>query len=188
LLAAYKKEECENDPGWCFTAAVGKSLPKTFFAYGKTTSESARKAAKTKGFAKDSANVVLPTISTELKDYVPNVESGTQTRLGSRSTFNLRHRFEAIHYQRGVQSITGSDQDSDAIKQSNKRGYTDGVNTAKIFASYGPGMSRLGFTGQYILDAIAVAGPSLIMEGTEDGYRSGFMKGLEDGESQAGAS
>lgn len=32
---AYNKEDCVHDPGWCFKAAVGNSLPNTFFSYGQ---------------------------------------------------------------------------------------------------------------------------------------------------------
>ena len=35
LDIAYNKEQCSEDPGWCFKAAVGNSLPSTFFSYGK---------------------------------------------------------------------------------------------------------------------------------------------------------
>ncbi|EIN07450.1 glycoside hydrolase, partial [Punctularia strigosozonata HHB-11173 SS5] len=31
---SYMKEDCENDKGWCFRAAVGDDLPATFFSYG----------------------------------------------------------------------------------------------------------------------------------------------------------
>ncbi|KAH8833859.1 glycoside hydrolase [Flagelloscypha sp. PMI_526] len=30
---SYTKEDCEHDPGWCFKAAVGRSLPSSFFVY-----------------------------------------------------------------------------------------------------------------------------------------------------------
>lgn len=33
FLVAYKKENCENDPDWCFIAAVGKRLSSTFFSF-----------------------------------------------------------------------------------------------------------------------------------------------------------
>ena len=71
------------------------------------------------------------------------------------------------------------------MSSSPPRGYADSVNTAKVLASYGPRMSRLGFTGQYTLDAIAVAGPLLIVGRN---YHSGFIQVLEGGESEAGAS
>jgi len=31
--SGYKKENCEHDPSWCFSNAVGKTLPHTFFSY-----------------------------------------------------------------------------------------------------------------------------------------------------------
>jgi len=33
FFPAYKKEQCKNDPDWCFIAAVGRRLPSTFFSY-----------------------------------------------------------------------------------------------------------------------------------------------------------
>ncbi|KAJ7740724.1 glycoside hydrolase superfamily [Mycena maculata] len=33
IFWAYKTEDCGNDPDWCFTVAVGHTLPPTFFRY-----------------------------------------------------------------------------------------------------------------------------------------------------------
>ena len=70
--------------------------------------------------------------------------------------------------------------DSSLGDKSWAKGYQDGFLTAKIFAAYG--LSKLGFTGQYILDSITTLGPSVIAPGTEQEYESGFMEGLSDGE------
>jgi len=35
LILAYKKESCDDDPGWCFKKAVGTSLPSTFKSKSK---------------------------------------------------------------------------------------------------------------------------------------------------------
>ena len=54
------------------------------------------------------------------------------------------------------------DQDASTIAAQEKsivRGYSDGYITAKIFAAYG--LSKLGFTGQYIADSIAALGPKI---------------------------
>ena len=56
------------------------------------------------------------------------------------------------------------------------KGYTDGFTTAKVFASHN--MSKLGFTGQYMMDnMITKAG-----QGTEKDYEDAFMQGLIAGE------
>ncbi|KAF9566286.1 glycoside hydrolase [Agrocybe pediades] len=180
---AYKKEDCEADAGWCFTASVGKSLPKTFFSYGKPTT-----AEEASTLAEDARNLLIP-ISADVIDLVQKL---TGSLLRRRSAFygtsfyglfraGAHHRFEAIH-QRTDDSSSGSTSrpDPDAMKNSTARGYTDGFTTAKIFASCNS--SRLGFTGQFVADAIKVAGPLLIAEGTEKGYSAGFLRGLKHGE------
>ncbi|KAF8212362.1 glycoside hydrolase superfamily [Mycena galopus ATCC 62051] len=40
----YKTEDCDTDPGWCFTAAVGRCLPSNFSAY-KSSGNSPRSMA-----------------------------------------------------------------------------------------------------------------------------------------------
>jgi hypothetical protein len=59
------------------------------------------------------------------------------------------------------------------------KGYTDGFTTAKVFASHN--MSKLGFTGQYMMDMITTtkAGQS---QGAEKDYKDAFMQGLIAGE------
>ena len=57
------------------------------------------------------------------------------------------------------------------------KGYIDGFATAKVFASHS--MSRLGFTGQYMMDEITKAELS---PGTEKDYKDAFMQGLIAGE------
>lgn len=56
------------------------------------------------------------------------------------------------------------------------KGYTDGFTTAKVFASQN--MSKLGFTGQYMMDMVkAGQAPE-----TEKDYKDEFMRGLISGE------
>lgn len=61
------------------------------------------------------------------------------------------------------------------------KGYSDGFQTARIFATYNT--SKLGFTAQYISDSIWTLGPTVVAPGTEEVYRHWFMSGLQDGES-----
>ena len=65
-------------------------------------------------------------------------------------------------------------------QRATSKGYSDGFFTAKIFAQYG--MSKLGFTGQYIDDSMAKLGPDVIKTEYIGTYRDWFMKGLQDGE------
>ena len=64
------------------------------------------------------------------------------------------------------------------------RGYSDGFLTAKIFAQYG--MSRLGFTGQYIQDSLAQLNDSVVAPGREGEYSASFVNGLRDAEAAIG--
>jgi hypothetical protein len=61
------------------------------------------------------------------------------------------------------------------------KGYSDGWRAAKTFAAFG--QSRLGFTGQFMADALSAMG-SQIVRGDEGHYKTWFMKGLADGELQ----
>ena len=60
------------------------------------------------------------------------------------------------------------------------KGYSDGFLTAKIFALYG--MSKLGFTGQYIKDSLKLLGNKVIVPEQKHYYVQSFMEGLRDGE------
>jgi glucan 1,3-beta-glucosidase len=73
-----------------------------------------------------------------------------------------------------------------AEQSSSLRGYTDGFLTAKIFSLYS--LSKLGFVGQYVADSLAKLGPDAIASGTAGSYKSGFLKGLADGEVVVSAS
>ena len=65
-------------------------------------------------------------------------------------------------------------------QRATSKGYSDGFYTAKIFAQYG--MSKLGFTGQYISDGLAKLGPEVVKAEYAGTYQDWFMKGLQDGE------
>lgn len=63
------------------------------------------------------------------------------------------------------------------------RGYQDGFTSAKIFAQYG--MSRVGFTGQYIADSLTrLVKSQVIQDNQRNAYKTWFLKGLSDGEAQ----
>ena len=146
FFAAYKKENCENDPDWCFIAAVGKKrLPPAFFSFPSVQGN--------RGQSKSPSH--LPS---RRSDWFAT------------SPFH-HHRFESIQHRRDRmwQQYSAEVQPS--------KGYMDGFTTAKVFASHN--MSKLGFTGQYMMDMITKAGQA---PGTEKDYKDAFMQGLIAGE------
>jgi len=114
---------------------------------------------------------------------------------------NSQHRFEAI-YQRqssGTGQPSAWNTTDRAVENSNsgkrdsinspnydparRKGFDDGFQTAKVFAIYGA--SKLGFTEQYISEAIEMAQIRGTLSGeSEKEYRSGFWLGLRHGESK----
>ncbi|TBU45740.1 glycoside hydrolase [Dichomitus squalens] len=150
---AYNKEDCFSDPGWCFRAAVGQSLPSSFFTYGQP-----RPLA-------DFSNISVL--------YDPATTPGSA----------LYDIAAALDFASNATSATPSASEPSTTAPPPRaiaKGYSDGFLTAKIFALFG--MSKLGFTGQYIRDSIALLGPIVIKPGTEHYYEHWFMAGLTDGE------
>ncbi|KAI0724054.1 glycoside hydrolase superfamily [Cerioporus squamosus] len=147
---AYDKEDCFDDPGWCFKAAVGKSLPSTFFSYGGAPSTDPSRIPALSDMVSEMGSPSYDMTST-------SDETTTSTTAAASSTpeFGL--------FPRAI-----------------SKGYSDGFLTAKIFALYG--MSKLGFTGQYISDSLARLRGHIIEPGTEHFYEQWFMEGLNDGE------
>ena len=153
FLTAYKKESCDSDPGWCFKKAVGTCLPSSFNVKSKSNLKRA-----------DTTSDNIPNPRWLLPDSIP-------------------HRFEAIHRRDTKASRSTDDlgtQSTDPASRSFSKGYEDGLTAAIQFADFNN--SKLGFTGQYIQDALYVAQPSPVAFGTEENYRQGFMRGLAEGE------
>lgn len=185
---AYLKEGCETDPGWCFKHAVNNTLPATFYSYGQ--SRQMMNPLSLGSLAPNFSNMQLPSI--------PNILASAQR--SSNAPKNAWDDFTPTsnNYAASSSSLPIAGFKRDASLELAKRdsfdgmdmtptqrciakGYSDGFLTAKIFASYG--ISKLGFTGQYIEDSIWVLGPSVVAPGTEESYRQWFMHGLQDGES-----
>ncbi|KJA20294.1 glycoside hydrolase family 5 protein [Hypholoma sublateritium FD-334 SS-4] len=166
---SYMKEDCDNDPGWCFKAAVGKSLPHDFYTLRKSAAKDASLNATD---VSDSDNLIMPTISKDILNLIGRPRPQAMAPLP-----NLAHRFAAIRARRDADPTSSGH--AAAVNASTSRGYTDGMTTAKVFADK---ESRLGFTGQFILDAIKVAGPEQIPQSTQHAYRDGFLQGLKEGE------
>lgn len=194
---AYNKEECDGDNGWCFKSAVGKSLPSTFFSYGKPAST--RLSKKPSNGSKNTTELFLPTLSQNHRRSNPHRASigwifkrqkASRKAAQTPKKRSSPHRFESVRQcrlQRRVGSHTpvapsspGSPSNTGTPSQrAHSSGYTDGSTTAKVFASHN--MSRLGFVGQYIQDAIeANAAYSAIAASTKQDYQDGFMQGLRE--------
>jgi glucan 1,3-beta-glucosidase len=185
LFAAYMKEGCEDDPGWCFKAAVNNSLPATFFSYGQ---DSITDPWHIQALATTIANMTAPSTSDILAMPLGIVAAPGAPPTSRREvspellykTPRFHHRFEAIHLRRDWRRNNISAMDQSAGQRSIARGYSDGFLTAKFFAS--SKLSKLGFVGQYIMDSTTQLGPSVISPGTESNYHDAFIKGLEDGQ------
>ncbi|GJE95202.1 glycoside hydrolase family 5 protein [Phanerochaete sordida] len=171
---AYRKEDCIDDPGWCFGAAVGKALPSTFFPYGAPPAVPEPSQ--------------LPDMSTLSQGMTPPSDQADPSSTTSSSQYEGYAQSEPPAAPPAFQSGPGYPQDpstdngppSASQQASRVKGYEDGFLTARIFALYN--LSKLGFVGQYILDSLAALGPGVIAPGTESFYEEGFTQGLADGE------
>ncbi|WVW86282.1 hypothetical protein I302_108324 [Kwoniella bestiolae CBS 10118] len=100
-----------------------------------------------------------------------------------------RHRFVArsarAHSRKHSRAIKRDGSESAVVYTPEQaaiaKGYSDGWKAAKTFAAFDN--SRLGFTGQFISDALN-AMDNKIVSGDEGFYKTWFMKGLADGEVQ----
>ncbi|KAI0692384.1 glycoside hydrolase [Cytidiella melzeri] len=176
---AYRKDGCDDDLGWCFTNAVGRSLPSSFFSYGvpppPEPTQLPAMSALSDGISPPNMDAA-PTPSNS--DDSPSTSSvASPTPPGFRRMIDSRSRHARMNLAR---------RDGVTKNKSGVKGYQDGFLTAKIFAAYG--LSKLGFTGQYVLDNIAALGPGIVAPGTEQDYEKEFMKGLGDGEAVVAAS
>ncbi|KAJ7098034.1 glycoside hydrolase superfamily [Mycena belliarum] len=157
----YKKEGCDSDPAWCFTTAVGTSLPSDFFVYGQSS---------------NSRRSISNPVDTSIE---PSTRTTPSRDLPANTSLPFfRQRLAVIHSRRTNRDIG----DTKAEQQSSTRGYLDGALTARLFYEFDA--SKLGFTGQYVEDTIRGLGPDVIAPSTEAYYHTGFMRGLSDGEAQ----
>lgn len=133
-------------------------------------------------------------------DYASSTTSATDSSETSTSADlkrDLPQRFLSIHSRRSLHSdmtrhhikrdsssLPATLANLTATERSITKGYSDGFLTAKIFAQYG--MSRLGFTGQYIQDSLAAINSSIVAPGTEGEYTAWFNNGLKDAERMIG--
>ncbi|KAI0673044.1 glycoside hydrolase [Trametes maxima] len=162
---AYDKEDCSNDPGWCFKAAVGRSLPPSFFSYGKGPLADPSRLPALSDMA---SGMYAPSPEDAAAALHPNVTAASGPSVSSPEV-GLFPQLPLDPSQRAI-----------------AKGYSDGFLTAKIFALYG--MSKLGFTGQYVNDSLSRLGSAIIVPGQEHYYSQWFMEGLADGEALISAS
>jgi glucan 1,3-beta-glucosidase len=159
------------DPGWSFKSAVGASLPSTFFSYGQSSMPSENQLVSL-------SDVVLDSSETT------STSSGRPSTILKRDQPARHHRFLSIHERRQLGAIPTGSLDNSSLTDQEKvctvKGYSDGLMTAKIFATQG--LSKLGFIDQYISDSIKTLGPSVILVGMDQTYKQAFLKGLRDGE------
>ncbi|KAG5728300.1 putative dolichyl-phosphate-mannose--glycolipid alpha-mannosyltransferase [Termitomyces sp. T112] len=174
---SYLKEDCENDLGWCFKSAVGKSLPGSFFAYDNTPTEPQR----VKEVSSRIASMNPPSSSEILQGGQGNTttpdgaSSAKKTPIRRFEFFwkekrRSRDRFDAIHrrHQFDDASLTPAE-------RSTVKGYTNGFLACKRFASHSP-PGKVGFVDQYMADNW----PPDVEHGTEQNYHDAFGNGLKD--------
>ena len=206
----YMKEGCDSDLNWCFKSAVNKTLPSTFFSYKNGPFTSAFQMLNTSRAVFDMqsgpmADVLqnffgVPSSSnssginnstsnpTRTSSSIPQSSMSTHLHRARRSFHGHNHRFDAIsahrsvavHEKRALPPALAGLANYTGPERSITKGYSDGFLTAKIFAQYG--LSRLGFTGQYVSDSIAALGQEIVEPGTESYYTEWFNHGLADGE------
>ncbi|WRT70121.1 uncharacterized protein IL334_007115 [Kwoniella shivajii] len=157
------------------------------------TADDAAQAA----FAFDSSinSATIPSSRTQLEQIGAKKRSLSLTSLPQRafllSSSLQRHRFVArsarVHSRRHSKPIRRDVADGESAvvytpeQAAIAKGYADGWKAAKTFAAFDN--SRLGFTGQFISDALN-AMDNKIVSGDEGFYKTWFMKGLADGEVQ----
>jgi glucan 1,3-beta-glucosidase len=198
---AYKKEGCEDDPGWCFRDAVGNSLPASFHSYGQP-SETDSAQPQSAALYPDMQLPSVADILASAQKLPVTLNSAWDALAPLSKTYKADERVspENIVPQRFKRSVAASQQhettslmnlvsyegmDMTPSQRSDAKGYSDGFLTSQIFASHS--ISKLGFIGQYIADSIGALGPAVVAPRTEGSYQQGFMRGLRDGEGKIAA-
>ncbi|KAF7793112.1 hypothetical protein EIP86_004220 [Pleurotus ostreatoroseus] len=200
---SYRKEDCDDDPGWCFTEAVGNALPWSFFTYGvaPTTPEPSQlpdMSTLLQGMTPPTGtDFPSPSYPSPSPSPPPAFRRTVQSRPGRRAPkCTLKRRDGDIQNplnpnhpnpptSTSSSAPTPSAPPLNPVQLASERGYTDGFLTARIFALYS--LSKLGFLEQYISDSIQTLGPNIVASGTEDLYHDAFLRGLSDGETVVAA-
>lgn len=197
IFIAYKKEGCDDDPGWCFRDAVNNSLPATFYSYGQA------QTTPTQIHTSNSyTNVQVPSVADILasattlsgnpigvwdeyapasKTFAVDIWASPVLNAGFKRSDSLDQKHTGV--PDGNPSMPTSSANGTDMTPSQRciaKSYSDGFLTAKAFAMYDG--SKLGFIGQYIEDSIQILGPTVVPPEMRGTYRQWFMKGLQDGE------
>jgi glucan 1,3-beta-glucosidase len=177
---AYRKEDCDQDPGWCFKAAVGRALPKQFFSYGQTL-KTALSTSDIASLFPDSRLPPAAGLVAKIKSVAEPLWPKSHKRelpvyLSGFHPFDVFYHLVVLGRKRNEPPVTTSSTDTVASK-----GHSDGLMTAKIFALMGS--SKLGFVDQYVNDSITALGPDVVDANSHQAYRDAFLQGLAEGES-----
>lgn len=198
------KDNCDSDSSWCFKSAVGKNLPSSFFSYsgskGKvpaSVSASASGALSAPSTNTTSAAPEQPTKNAKdqhndaasLPSSSPSATPSPSSASPSPSSASVNATSCNTHKGRSMSKLHKRSRHArvahekrDAAQDANTKGYSDGVQAAKTFAAFN--MSKLGFTQQYIHDNLATLGSGVVKSSNQGDYTDGFLKGLQDGETQ----
>lgn len=163
-FSAYTLES--PDQGWSFKAAVGKSLPSTFFSYGQN------------GMHGDTQKLL--SLAVAIADMKVRPTPPMQSSPAKRELPLHRHRLASIHERRQLAAVPSAPGSLGGSRPEYDKGYSDGFVTAKLFAANG--LSKLGFIDQYINDSMAALGVAVVSKENEGFYRGGFIDGLRDAE------
>jgi len=179
VRSAYKKEDCDQDPGWCFRAAVGRALPPTFFSYGQT-SKTTLSTDDIESLFPDNRLPVATGLMARIKSATEPLWPKSHKRelpvyRPSFHPFDVFYHLVMSERKRDEPPINPSAADTVTTK-----GHSDGLMTAKIFALMD--FSKLGFIDQYVGDSIAALGPNVVDVGSQQTYRDAFLRGLAEGE------
>ncbi|CDO72882.1 Glycoside Hydrolase Family 5 protein [Trametes cinnabarina] len=176
---AYDKEDCSDDHGWCFKAAIGQSLLSTFFPYGFGPIGDPSRIPALADMASNMTDSSHQDVTAVMAPFSPNDSLPSYPPTPALGLFSDKRNFMSPVsnlYRREDSAPLPDDPSERAIA----KGYSDGFLTAKVFALFD--MSKLGFAGQYIADSLAKLGPDVIQPGKEHFYEQWFMEGLVDGE------
>ncbi|KAL0947037.1 hypothetical protein HGRIS_013179 [Hohenbuehelia grisea] len=171
-LTAYKKEQCDDDPGWCFRSAVGNALPNSFFSYGGATGKDPAALRTLLGVPPPVTPSSALLQNTALQTPVSHPGRRASKRKGGipdifpyRLAAIHRRRFDDLKRNTDIPTLTPAGNLC-------ANGYLDGFTTAIEFATHS--FSKLAFVGQFLHDRRAQC--------QGNGYGTNFRRGLKDAE------
>ncbi|KAG8956119.1 Glucan 1,3-beta-glucosidase 3 [Tulasnella sp. 419] len=215
---SYKKEGCNEDQGWCFKSAIGKSLPSTFFSYPSQTgphdliASSAPSEDNNITSNSTDGHAQLPPLSEVIHQAAFKKNAATSqsengegsshetyyppNRAWKRSNTRRNHRHLSIHRRRKQSTQKHHPHPVKTVTPASLNTTSVADHEKRGYADGHEtaiifaryGMSRLGFKGQYIADTIKILGPNVVPPGKEESYAQAFDQGLRDAEKKIEAS